>query len=163
MKGTIAEVFGSLLHKLWHPISYAVAPRQFKLQLEKFAPQFNIYAQNDAQELLAFLLDTLHEDLNRVLKKPNVEVPDWNGGDDKDLVRHAITAWEGYKKQNDSIIVDLFQGQYKSTLVCPECEKVSITFEPFKYLTLPLPVQRSWEHTVYWVPYDITKPHVKVC
>jgi hypothetical protein len=30
------------------------------------------------------------------------------------------------------------------------------------YLTLPLPVQRFWEHTINWVPYDITKPHLKV-
>jgi ubiquitin carboxyl-terminal hydrolase 4/11 len=30
------------------------------------------------------------------------------------------------------------------------------------YLTLPLPVQRLWEHTVHWVPYDIEKPHLKV-
>jgi ubiquitin carboxyl-terminal hydrolase 4/11 len=163
MKGAIAEVTGSLLDKLWHPISYAVAPREFKQQLQRFAPQFSGYAQHDTQEFLAFLLDGLHEDLNRVLKKPYVEMPDWNGGDDQALVRHAITAWEGYKKRNDSVIVDLFQGQYKSTLVCPECSKVSITFDPFMYLTLPLPVQRSWEHTVHWVPYDITKAHVRVC
>lgn len=30
------------------------------------------------------------------------------------------------------------------------------------YLTLPLPVQRTWEHTIHWVPYDVTKPHVKI-
>lgn len=31
-----------------------------------------------------------------------------------------------------------FQGQYKSTLVCPVCGKVSVTFDPFMYLSLPL-------------------------
>lgn len=30
------------------------------------------------------------------------------------------------------------QGQYKSTLVCPVCNKVSVTFDPFMYLSLPL-------------------------
>lgn len=39
----------------------------------------------------------------------------------------ARTCWEQYKRRNDSVIVDLFQGQYKSTLVCPTCAKVSIT------------------------------------
>ena len=29
------------------------------------APQFNNFQQQDAQELLSFLLDYLHEDLNR--------------------------------------------------------------------------------------------------
>ena len=31
------------------------------------------------------------------------------------------------------------QGQYRSTLVCPICRKVSVTFDPFMYLSLPLP------------------------
>jgi len=127
MGGAVAEVFGVLLDQLWHPTNYCFAPRQFKSTLQRFAPQFSGYAQHDTQEFLAFLLDGLHEDLNRVLKKPYVENPDWNGGGSKELVQHAKTAWEGYKKRNDSVIVDLFQGQYKSTLVCPECNKVRFT------------------------------------
>lgn len=31
------------------------------------------------------------------------------------------------------------QGQYRSTLVCPACRKMSVTFDPFMYLSLPLP------------------------
>lgn len=94
------------------------------MELQRFAPQFSGYQQHDSQELVAFLLDGLHEDLNRVLKKPYVEKPDWEGGGDKELVALARSSWEGYMKRNDSVIVDLFQGQYRSTLVCPECEKV---------------------------------------
>lgn len=30
------------------------------------------------------------------------------------------------------------QGQYKSTVVCPVCNKISVTFDPFMYLSLPL-------------------------
>ncbi|RVX23176.1 Ubiquitin carboxyl-terminal hydrolase 5 [Vitis vinifera] len=30
------------------------------------------------------------------------------------------------------------EGQYKSTLVCPVCNKISVTFDPFMYLSLPL-------------------------
>jgi len=33
----------------------------------------------------------------------------------------------------------MLQGQYKSTLVCPVCNKISVTFDPFMYLSLPLP------------------------
>lgn len=45
-----------------------------------------------------------------------------------------------------------FQGQYKSTLVCPVCGKVSVTFDPFMYLSLPLhsTVTRSMTVTVFY-------------
>ena len=91
---------------------------------QRFAPQFSGYQQHDSQELVAFLLDGLHEDLNRVLKKPYIEKEDWMGEGDLYLVAFATKSWEDYKKRNDSVIVDLFQGQYRSTLICPECEKV---------------------------------------
>ena len=48
----------------------------------RFAPQFSGYQQQDSHELLAFLLDGLHEDLNRVKKKPYVEIPDHGGRPD---------------------------------------------------------------------------------
>lgn len=37
--------------------------------------QFNGFSQQDSQEVLSFLLDGLHEDLNRVLKKPYLILP----------------------------------------------------------------------------------------
>jgi Ubiquitin carboxyl-terminal hydrolase len=52
----------------------SVSPRNFKQQLGKFAAQFVGYSQQDSQELLAFLLDGLHEDLNRVKSKRYIEV-----------------------------------------------------------------------------------------
>lgn len=42
----------------------------------RFAPQFSGYQQQDSQELLTFLLDGLHEDLNRIKKKPYIELKD---------------------------------------------------------------------------------------
>jgi ubiquitin C-terminal hydrolase len=127
MRGEIAQSFGALLQRIWSDTSQTTSysPREFKSVLSRFAPQFSGYQQHDTQEFVAFLLDGLHEDLNRVLKKPYVEKPDWNGGGDLELVKLASSSWEGYMKRNDSVIVDLFQGQYRSTLVCPECNKVS--------------------------------------
>ena len=37
----------------------------------------------------------------------------------------AQEAWSAYKLRNDSVIVDLFQGQLKSELKCNSCDKVS--------------------------------------
>ena len=126
MGGAIAEAYGALLQRIWttNGSSTSYTPREFKTQLQRFAPQFTGYQQHDSQELVAFLLDGLHEDLNRVIEKPYVEKPDWEGGGDLELVHLAQKSWEGYMLRNDSVIVDLFQGQYQSTLICPECQKV---------------------------------------
>ncbi|KAI4372132.1 hypothetical protein MLD38_010403 [Melastoma candidum] len=164
MEGELALAFGDLLRKLWSSGRTTIAPRAFKGKLARFAPQFSGYNQHDSQELLAFLLDGLHEDLNRVKQKPYLEAKDSNGRPDKEV---ADEAWKYHKARNDSIIVDVCQGQYKSTLVCPICGKISITFDPFMYLTLPLPssVSRTMTVTVFYVdgsgrpmPYTVTVP-----
>uniref|UniRef100_A0A7N0U8U8 Ubiquitinyl hydrolase 1 n=1 Tax=Kalanchoe fedtschenkoi TaxID=63787 RepID=A0A7N0U8U8_KALFE len=135
MVGELALAFGELLRKLWAPGRAPVAPRAFKQKLARFAPQFSGYNQHDSQELLAFLLDGLHEDLNRVKHKPYVKSRDADGRPDEEV---ADEYWANHIARNDSIIVDVCQGQYKSTLVCPVCNKVSVTFDPFMYLSLPL-------------------------
>ncbi|XP_010267703.1 PREDICTED: ubiquitin carboxyl-terminal hydrolase 5 isoform X2 [Nelumbo nucifera] len=135
MVGELALAFGELLRKLWAPGRTPIAPRPFKAKLARFAPQFSGYNQHDSQELLAFLLDGLHEDLNRVKHKPYIKSRDADGRPDEEV---ADEYWANHIARNDSIIVDVCQGQYKSTLVCPVCGKVSVTFDPFMYLSLPL-------------------------
>ncbi|KAJ0634602.1 putative ubiquitinyl hydrolase 1 [Helianthus annuus] len=149
MHGELAVAFGELLRKLWSSGRTAVAPRAFKGKLARFAPQFSGYNQHDSQELLAFLLDGLHEDLNRVKQKPYIETKDYDGRPDEEV---ASEFWRYHKARNDSIVVDVCQGQYKSTLVCPVCSKISITFDPFMYLSLPLPstTTRSMTITVFY-------------
>lgn len=76
----------------------------------------------------------------------------------------AEEAWENHIKRNDSIIVDIFHGLFKSTLVCPVCSKVSVTFDPFCYLTLPLPMKKERTLEVYLVRLDpLAKPTQVTC
>ncbi|XP_023582583.1 ubiquitin carboxyl-terminal hydrolase 4 isoform X5 [Trichechus manatus latirostris] len=151
MKGEIAEAYAELIKQMWSGRDTHVAPRMFKTQVGRFAPQFSGYQQQDSQELLAFLLDGLHEDLNRVKKKPYLELKDANGRPDAVVAKEA---WENHRLRNDSVIVDTFHGLFKSTLVCPECAKVSVTFDPFCYLTLPLPLKKDRIMEVFLVPAD---------
>jgi ubiquitin C-terminal hydrolase len=134
--GKLASAFGGLLSKLWKPGASFVTPKHFKFMLSKFAPQFSGYLQQDSQELLSFLLDGLHEDLNRIKEKPYKEEKDADGRPDEEV---AMEAWDNYRARNDSVVVDTFQGLYKSTLKCPECGYTSVKFDPFMYLSLPLP------------------------
>uniref|UniRef100_A0A673HVG9 Ubiquitin carboxyl-terminal hydrolase 15 n=1 Tax=Sinocyclocheilus rhinocerous TaxID=307959 RepID=A0A673HVG9_9TELE len=156
MKGEIAKAYAELIKQLWSGKCSYVTPRPFKTQVGQFAPQFSGYQQQDSHELLAFLLDGLHEDLNRIRKKPYIQLMDADGRPDKVV---AEEAWENHIKRNDSIIVDIFHGLFKSTLVCPECSKISVTFDPFCYLTLPLPTRKERSLEVYLVWLDpLAKP-----
>uniref|UniRef100_A0A8C8LRB9 ubiquitinyl hydrolase 1 n=1 Tax=Oncorhynchus tshawytscha TaxID=74940 RepID=A0A8C8LRB9_ONCTS len=152
--GRLAIGFAVLLRALWKGTHHAFQPSKLKAIVASKASQFTGYAQHDAQEFMAFLLDGLHEDLNRIQNKPYTETVDSDGRLDEVV---ADEAWQRHKMRNDSFIVDLFQGQYKSKLVCPVCSKVSITFDPFLYLPVPLPQKQK----VLTVFYFAKEPHKK--
>lgn len=63
--GELAKAFANLLIQLWKGDETSVFPRNFKTALGRHAEQFMGYDQQDSQELIAYLLDGIHEDLNR--------------------------------------------------------------------------------------------------
>lgn len=75
----------------------------------------------------------------------------------------AEEAWRNHLRRNDSVIVDTFHGLFKSTLVCPECNKVSVTFDPFCYLSVPLPVSKERVMEVFYVSLDPMAKPTQVC
>nr|KAF6294698.1 ubiquitin specific peptidase 11 [Pipistrellus kuhlii] len=151
MKGEIAEAYADLVKQAWSGHHRNIVPNVFKTKVGHFASQFLGYQQHDSQELLSFLLDGLHEDLNRVKKKEYVEQCDAAGRPDQEV---AVEAWQNHKRRNDSVIVDTFHGLFKSTLVCPDCGNVSVTFDPFCYLSVPLPVSHKRVMEVFFVSMD---------
>jgi len=89
MNGDIAKVYAHLLKNLWRlrenqmssfsprfalNIKRKLLSRIFKTTIGKYNPIFLGYAQQDSQELISYLLDGLHEDLNRIKKKPYTEM-----------------------------------------------------------------------------------------
>lgn len=150
MHGEIARTYAELIKVMWSGNSSSFLPREFKCAVSRFAPQFNGFAQQDCQELMAFLLDGLHEDLNRIRDKPYIEIKNDIERRPDDIV--AEESWSNYKKRNDSIVVDTFHAMLKSTLVCPGCKLVSVTFDPFCYLSLPLPVKREKQVNLIFLP-----------
>ncbi|KAF1801412.1 hypothetical protein V8B55DRAFT_1565843 [Mucor lusitanicus] len=144
--GVLAENFASLLRTMWSENYNFISPVLFREALIKFAPQFRGSEQHDSQEFLNFLLDGIHEDCNLVKKRPSPppesaeeearfeQLPDWQA---------SGIAWERYLERNSSVIVSLFQGQYRSRLTCLTCQATSTTYNSFMSLSLPIPAKRS--------------------
>jgi len=139
-QGRLARAFSVLMWQLVHGFSPVVSPKPLLVEMAKFNSQFEGHEQHDAHEWVTSLLDGLHEDVNLVLSKPIVEDRDSNGRPDAVV---ANEAWRAHTSRNESLVVDRFCGQLKRTVQCPDCGKVSVTFDPYFHLSLPLRPPRT--------------------
>ncbi|XP_076299950.1 uncharacterized protein LOC143218582 isoform X3 [Lasioglossum baleicum] len=140
MKGALIKAFSQVIHELWEVGGdHVVNTTALKSQIQRFAPRFMGYSQQDAQEFLRYLLEGLHEDVNRVTVKPppiHTDIPDMYTDSQK-----AVESWKRYLRSEDSMIVDVFVGQLRSSLHCTACDHVSVTLDPFWDLSLPIPAR----------------------
>ncbi len=104
-------------------------------------------------------MDGLHEDLNRVKNKPFTETIESENQPDYEV---GLKSWENHLKRNQSIIVDLLHGQYKSKITCPTCNRISITFDPFNSVSLPIPAKLEKEIDFEFVYANNRKKPVKL-
>ena len=70
-------------------------------------------------------LDYINEDLNRTTKK----------GYEAD---EECAILECNIKRNYSIIIDLFNGQFKYTITCPQCGRINNIFDSFDTINLSM-------------------------
>lgn len=103
-------------------------------------------------ECINTILDFMSEDLYKQDKKPYIQVDESEGKSDQDASNEA---WNKHIFRNESIICDLFHGQYKSTLICSQCQRVSITFDPFLMTSLPIPSVKHVNVELYYIQYTI--------
>ncbi|KAF9737155.1 ubiquitin carboxyl-terminal hydrolase [Paraphaeosphaeria minitans] len=154
--GTIAKAYAGLITSIYDEAGQSsFAPKNFKNTLGRAAPIFSGYGQQDSQEFLSFLVDGLHEDLNRIKKKPYTEYPesDDNTVNDYEAIKALGNKFRDiHHSRNDSVAMDLFNGFYKNTMICPDCNRVSITFDPYSLVTLQLPIEQTWQHTIKFIP-----------
>jgi ubiquitin carboxyl-terminal hydrolase 4/11/15 len=136
-KGEIAESFADLFKKMQSASTQRINPIDFLRVFFTKNKSLNVRNQQDAQEFLSILLDSLHEDLNRITKKPYFQLEEQKEQESDSEASQRF--WDLYKQRENSIIVDLFHGQFKSKITCSCCHKSSITYEPFVFLGLPIP------------------------
>eukprot|EP00069_Balaena_mysticetus_P022019 bmy_03235T0 len=94
--------FAKLIQTIWTSSpNDVVSPSEFKTQIQRYAPRFVGYNQQDAQEFLRFLLDGLHNEVNRVTARPksNPENLDHLPDDEK-----GRQMWRKYLEREDSRI-----------------------------------------------------------
>lgn len=152
--GLLTNAYAQIVNDIWKKNDPFVNPKRLFDIVADYAPRFGDHMQHDAQELMMFLLDGLHEDLNRANK--NIYIEGVEGDSSSEQVA-AEAAWKRHKLTNDSIIVDLFHGQLESQLECPICHCKKIVFDPYLCVTLPMPNERMESVKYLFVPFDMKK------
>ncbi|KAI0036203.1 hypothetical protein K488DRAFT_76118 [Vararia minispora EC-137] len=144
-KGAIAEAFSTLVRDMWNGQMPYITPFAFRKKICNHASQFGGSEQHDSQEFLSFLMDGLHEDLNRILHKPHHEPTSEEEAELERMPQQVASRreWAIYRMRNDSIVVDYFQGQFRNRLECLTCNRTSTTYNTFMYLSLPIPSKIS--------------------
>ena len=137
MGGALAESWAELIREYWIGRHHVGDPSDFKRTFGHKIKRFSGYNQQDSNEFIDLFLDYLNEDLNSVTKKEYIELKEKKEEETDEECSKRF--WDNYLKRNDSIITDLFCGQMKSTVTCPECKFINITFDPFNTLNLNIP------------------------
>lgn len=76
-----------MIKNLWFGDESSISPSQLKRAIGKYQPMFSGYNQHDSGELITYLLDGLHEDLNKIKKKPYVETKNYDGRPDEIIAK----------------------------------------------------------------------------
>ena len=111
----------------------------------------------DTTEFFNYLLDGFHEDLNKVQNKPIIK-----SNDDTNVSNTTLShsSWINFLRRNQSILVEIFYDQFKSTVKCPNtsCNNVNISFEPFMTVSLSMTMKtKPFQVRCYYISFDMNK------
>ena len=134
-RGDLSSAFKRVMLELWDSTSqHSVDPYVLRREVKARTDRFPDYTQHDAHEFMRFLLNELHEEINRA------SVETRKSPADNETLREACArhlTWE------DSRISELFGGMLRSEVCCSVCSDKSIVYIPFLDIALPIPRTRK--------------------
>ena len=112
------------------------SPYSFKEALSKENPLFAGIAGNDSIDLINFLLERFHQELNITNKKTNNYAETNQSQTNEEIVLKSFL--DEFEEYYNSSISNLFFGVIETKSQCKECEKIYYNFQIFSYLCFPL-------------------------
>lgn len=154
LDGKLSKEWYNLLYQLWMGNHNAVDASRVKAEIAKKARIFSGFNQNDSHEFIIFFLDNLNEELNRNKTKIYKELDEKQ--ENETTLDAALRFWEYNLSINNSIITDLFTGQFHSIIQCSDCNWISNTFHTFQIMSLPIPIKYNYK--LFYIPkYELGK------
>ena len=153
---SLISCYSELIYQMWVGTNKEINPSKFRdlffNQIFKTSRSTNL----DVLDILIILLEKFHNELNENKKKvdeDDIDFYEQQIGETDGVA--ALRWWKLHKSLNDSIIIDLFQGQIKVEISCPKCKTTNTSYPPFLYLSLPLPNKDEMTKTTFRIfPYS---------
>jgi ubiquitin carboxyl-terminal hydrolase 4/11/15 len=152
----LVNAYKEILIGLWKKNIKNFEPLLFKKLIGQMNSTFRNNEQHDANDFLIFLLNGLKDGLNIIINQN-----DYNNNesiDFKDEIEEYLFFKKNYLSKEQSIIIDLFYGTFKSSLYClnPDCKYISNKFENFTTISLPLTINYSPNNIKVYFIYEIS-------
>ena len=128
-----------VLKNLWDTNSKekAYSPNSFKEVLSKENPLFAGIAANDSKDLINFLIEGFHNELNTA-DKNNINNNVWENVDQTNRVETFKAFLMEYLQSNQSVIVENFYGISESNSQCSVCNTTKYNFQTYRFLEFSL-------------------------
>ena len=149
-KNNLTSSFKLLIEKLWpnnNNESFSqkyYAPEEFKNKICKMNPSFQGIATNDAKDLINFIITALHQELNKVKKSDihnnNVIL------DKRNKIKMFDIFVHNYRRENQSIISDLFYGTKYNITQCCNCNSNIYDYQLYYFLVFPFEEVRKFKN-----------------
>uniref|UniRef100_A0A669DWY0 Ubiquitin carboxyl-terminal hydrolase n=1 Tax=Oreochromis niloticus TaxID=8128 RepID=A0A669DWY0_ORENI len=132
----------AFLHNMKDPGKGCVNPKILFNQLCQKAPCFKGYQQQDSQELLHYLLDSIRVEETKRVKAGILKA--FNNPTEKTADEETKRQVKAYGKEGVKMnFVDrIFVGELTNTIMCEECEHISTVKEAFIDISLPIIEER---------------------
>ena len=109
----------------------SVSPEIFQKTIGVFNPQFKNLEANDSKDLILYVLQVMHQELNYYTKNTP-----FNGFPNQyDRFQTFLAFMYSYDITNFSIISDLFYGTSENITKCESCKKYIYNFQKFEFLS----------------------------
>ena len=132
-----------VLKNLWNADSQAksYSPNSFKEVLSKENPLFAGIAANDSKDLINFLLERFHQELNIINSSNNSNNDNNNNFNQPDQTNELAMLGEflqEYAHKFNSPISNLFYGLLETKSQCQGCNIIKYNFQVYSFLEFPL-------------------------
>ena len=131
----LTKEFYKVITNLWKKSNNTYyTPTSFKNLISELNPLFKGIQANDSKDLILFIYETLHNELNN----PNSNNNNLNNLNNNNLTNELKLFRQNYYYQNNSIISRIFYFEQSSNLYCNSCNTNKISYNIINFLVFPL-------------------------